>query len=221
MKNVTYILLFCVTNVFAQIEVRDITLLTQIEKEQVIQYLKSHDEVILTSPNTDTLLFEVINQYRVSKGLNKLSRSIRLDTLANIVIKRELKYEPVHFNQYANTYRDLLSIENIHYGMRYESKFNLDDVTKYLATFNHDFNSDDILQSWIKSPGHHKNLLAEAEIGTAIVLLVIWKNYDNHYSVHYRAIYEADYKLSKRELEENVKKKNQQILQRKIVIKRS
>ncbi|MBX2896376.1 MAG: hypothetical protein KF763_13085 [Cyclobacteriaceae bacterium] len=220
MKNLTYIFLFCVTSVFAQIEVQNISQLTQHEQEQVMQYLESHDEVILTSPNTDTLLFEVINQYRVSKGLNKLGHSIRLDTLANLVIRHELRYDPVHYSQYTNTYRDLLSIENLRYGILFGSNFDRNDLIKHLTTFNHNFNPDNVLQGWIKSPGHHKNLLAEAEIGTAMVLMVIWKN-DNRYDITHRAIYEADYKLSKRELDENVKKKNQQILQRKIVIKRS
>lgn len=221
MKFLTFLVCFiCFTRSFAQVEVRDISQLTQIEVERVIKYLESHDEVILTSPNTDTLLFEIINQYRVSKSLNKLSHSIRLDTLANKVIRRELKCDPLHFDQYPNTYRDLLSLENIKFGIHFESKFDRNNVIKYLTNFNNVFNSNGILQGWIESPGHHKNLLAEAEIGTAMVLLVIWKK-DNQYDIHYRAIYEADYKLSKREFDENVKKKNKQMLQRKIVIKRS
>lgn len=221
MNFLTYLICFiCFTRSFAQVEVRNISQLTQIEVERVIKYLELHDEVILTSPNTDTLLFETINQYRVSKGLNKLSHSIRLDTLANKVIRRELKYDPLHFDQYPNTYRDLLSLENIKFGTHFESNFDRNNVIKYLTNFNKVFNSNGALQGWIESPGHHKNLLAEAEIGTAMVLLVIWKK-DNQYDIHYRAIYEADYKLSKREFDENVKKKNKQMLQRKIVIKRS
>lgn len=215
MKNVTYIFMFCVTSTLAQIEVQNISQLTQVEQDQIAQYLKSYNEVILTSPNTDTLLFGVINEYRASKNVNKLTHSIRLDTLANMVIRHELKFEPVHYNQYAEMrpYCDLMGYENIHFGTGFYVDF--DRTISHIESFN----PSGILQSWINSPRHHKNLLADARVGTAMVLVVIWKN-DNYYDIHYRAIYEADYKISRRELDEMYRKKNQELVKRKPKISR-
>lgn len=216
MSNAFYLVLFLPVISFSQISVGDNAKMSRDEKSVIENYLQSHDKVVITSATSDSALFGVINQYRLKNNLNALKHSIRLDTLADKVIYQHLDtVEIVHYTQMQEMkpYRDLMSLENLEYG-RGAISIDLDRIDKYV-------NIGDILQGWIDSPGHNRNLLAEAHIGTAKVIMIVRNDTKGTYSVTIRAIYEADYSISKRELDENIRKRNQKKFNRKIIIKKS
>lgn len=101
------------------LRVRDFKNLTPFESDQILSYLKQpNHEVYLTSPWADSLLLQLINEYRLLYNREALQASKRLDTLSYIVAcKNAQRKSLAHYNQipelsYLN---DLLSIENLHY----------------------------------------------------------------------------------------------------------
>ncbi len=179
------------------------------EKQRIVDYLMVPNRAVyVSSQQTDTTFFKMINQFRVTRSLNILKHSIRLDTLANIVIRKNAEtVQMKHYDKFPELKNvfDLLNAENLVFssGLTY----NIDRVGNHV-----DLN--ELLQSWINSPGHLKNLLRPFEVGTAKIMLKITVK-EKAYIVDVHGIFETDQTCSTRELSEKFKKLNDDLVHRK------
>jgi len=182
------------------------------EREYFSKYFDQNENGIILYSNEafNLSLFEKINEYRISKAINPLRFSIRLDTLGKKVLYW-LHYDSIinHFTSIdqMKPFRDLMNIENIQYVRTYlNSKFT--------------FSADGIIQGWIQSPKHNRNLLfGDLNVGSAMSLAKITKQ-EAWVEIEIFSVFEGDYATSNRELTEKVDSLNKVLLKRPIVIKR-
>lgn len=195
-----------------EFSVNDIRHITVSEKQIIKDYLNEPSRfVYVSSPNTDTVLFNMINEYRKTKNakLKILKHSQRLDTLCNIIARKNVElHQMTHYTgmpELKNVY-DLLNAENIIYNTSGEfvnrNSFSTNNESNDIVDLKR------LLQGWINSPGHNKNLLADLEVGTVKILLAI-NRVDNSYSIDTYGVFEIDNSLSKRELNQLVIKSNE------------
>jgi len=179
------------------------------EKQSIVNYLTIPNRAVyVSSKQTDTIFFELINRFRVTRSLNILRHSIRLDTLANIVIRKNAETVQIkHFDKFPElkSVSDLFGVENLVYSALLT--YDINSVSKKI-----DLN--DLLQSWIDSPGHLKNLLRPFEVGTAKVMLKIIVK-DKAFIVDIHGIFETDHTYSLRELAEKYRRLNDELVHRK------
>jgi uncharacterized protein YkwD len=190
------------------LQVDDIQNMKADEKQSIVDYLTIPNRAVyVSSKQTDTTFFKLINQFRVTRGLNILKHSIRLDTLCNIVIRKNAEaVQMKHYDKFPElkSVYDLFGVENLVYSALLT--YDINSVSKKI-----DLN--DFLQSWVSSPGHLKNLLRPFEVGTAKVMLkIIVKK--KAYIVDVHGIFETDYIYSIRELDEKFKKLNSELIHR-------
>lgn len=203
MRSLTIIFLLTSFSAFCQnLEVQDLKNLTADETATILQQLKSNDQVLLFSKNADSQLLQLINNYRLSNSLLALTVSTRLDTLSKkVAIKNTTLPTITHFNKIPEIAKlNLLNLENIFF-------VSLDtyDSSRIGKRISYDF----ILQSWIDSPGHNKNLLKSFPnevAATKIVVKVTKQNKAINYTVY--AVFEIDDKLSNQELMNKFKEAN-------------
>lgn len=198
------------------ISVGDLRIVNYSDKQVVKDYLNRGNRIVyLSSARTDSALFELINQYRGRSSLKQLRHSVRLDTLANMVARKNAEIgHMTHYNQFPELKGvcDLLNIENLIYFFS----------SQYLnrTSFSTDSTSTDlvdlkaILVGWINSPKHNRNMLYDFDVGTAKVLLKITKS-DGLYQIETFAVFENDHSYSKRELDEKYRKLDYNLVHRK------
>lgn len=182
------------------------------DREYFSKYFDQNKNGIILYSNEEfnLSLFEKINEYRVGKTINPLRFSIRLDTLGKKVLYW-LHYDSItnHFTSIdqMKPFRDLMNIENIQYFRAHlNSKFT--------------FSTDEIIQGWIQSPKHNRNLLfGDLIVGGAMSLAKITMQEDGM-EIEIFSVFEGDYATSNRELTEKVDSINKVIHRRPIKIVR-
>lgn len=211
MRLVT-ILLFTTFSVAAQeslhLEVRDLGKINSFDSALVYKFInKSSKVVYLTSKATDSVFFNLINQYRIGHNVNPLpNNSIRLDTLAHqVLLKNTAIPQLTHYSKLPEFSADLLNVENLN-RMRI---FDLNVRSKDLRF---------VIEYWDQSPSHQKNLLdvvGDFENDVAAAHLILKIDYcNNEYRYMLYAIYELDNQLSKREYNQKVDDVNKFLLNR-------
>ena len=204
-----------------RVSVNDLENIQVDEKQKIFSLFINDDEcVYVTSARTDSLLLNMINNYRQAQDttLKRLTYSIRLDTLSRLVAETignsgKLAHYPA-FPE-LRFVADLLNIENIAYNASSEG-FNR-------TSFSENKPSSDvvdlhkILSGWIQSPGHNRNMRANIEVGATKVMLRITKR-NSSFFIETIVLLEADHSYSKRELDEKFKHVNEELVKRPIRI---
>lgn len=165
--------------------------------EEIFKYLsKPSGTLLLTCQSYDKELLSKINDFRNLHNLKSLATDTgRLDSLG----KKEVYY--MHFNGVMAHYTALMQMQRYKDLMGYENIASHIQAgnTKLLKTFNQ--NSSAVLDWWIHSPGHLKNLLVSddnAKIASVASMIVITFENGFYKMVAYYA-YEADDVKSLRE----------------------
>lgn len=196
------------------LDVGDLGRITRLDSALVYEFIEKSPKVVyLTSKVTDSIFFNLINQYRISHNAKALPHSERLDTLARIVLLKNTSLpELTHYPKIPelSSIIDLLNVENL-------SKLGQFDLKVGARSLNF------IISGWDQSPGHHRNLLeslGESDVGAAHVILKV-EYYDNRYHYKLYAIYELDNKLSKREYNQKLDDVNKFLISRPIKFKKT
>jgi uncharacterized protein YkwD len=198
------IILFSQTVTAQVLRVKNLHNISNDEKQQIEIALQASKRIYITSSEIDSILFDKINQYRISKNVIALKYSERLDTLAYRVAYLNAVHHDraTHYTHLDNFHHDdLLNAENLYYGM---------SLVSDLKTGIRFIDVNEYLMSWIKSVEHNKILLTNLTEGSCKVVFEI-SMIENMIKIEEYVVFEIDSDVSKKELADKFITINKQI----------